>query len=109
VYAQLTYFGPTRDAEVLDARDRASRDRIEPAIAGDPQMQDELVSLSVLRAPDGSEVVISVTRSEAGLARAQQVVMNTELLAGEDPALLPGPDRIEVYQVRELSTRTVTA
>jgi hypothetical protein len=72
-------------------------------------MQDELVSLLVLRAPDGSEVIISVTRYEAGLARAQQVVMSSELLPGEDPAQLPGPDRIEVYQVRELSPRTVTA
>jgi len=26
--------------------------------------------------------------------------MATELLPGEDPALLPGPDRIELYPVR---------
>jgi hypothetical protein len=64
-------------------------------------MQDELVSLLLLRAPDGSEVVVSVTRSEAGLARAQEVVMSTELLPGEDPELLRGPARIEVYEVRE--------
>jgi hypothetical protein len=25
--------------------------------------------------------------------------MNTELLPGEDPALLPGPDRLELYPV----------
>ena len=27
------------------------------------------------------------------------MIMGTELLPGEDPALLPGPDRIERYQV----------
>ncbi len=28
--------------------------------------------------------------------------MSTELLPGEDPALLPGPDRIELYAVTEV-------
>jgi len=30
------------------------------------------------------------------IARA---VMSTELMPGEDPALLPGPDRIEIHHV----------
>jgi hypothetical protein len=109
VHAQLTYFGPTDDADVLAARDRAREGRIRPAIEDDPQLRDELVALLVLRAPDGGEVVVSVTRSEAGLARGQEVVMSTELLPGEDPALLPGPDRIEIYQVLELRTRPEVA
>jgi hypothetical protein len=110
VYAQLSYFPPTRDADVLAARDRARRERIEPAVTDAPELRDELVSLLVLRAPDGGEVIVSVTRSEAGLARAQEVVMSTELLPGEDPELLPGPDRIEVYEVAAARTRTaVTA
>ena len=44
MYAQLTYFGPTRDAAVPGARDRASRERIRPAIENDPQIQDELAA-----------------------------------------------------------------
>jgi hypothetical protein len=107
VYAQLSYFAPTRDAEVLAARDRASRERIEPAVTNAAHLRDELVSLLVLRAPDGGEVIVAVTRSAAGLARLQAVVTATELLPGEDPELLPGPDRIEVYEVA--AARTTTA
>ena len=33
------------------------------------------------------------------LLDAQKAIMSTELLPGEDPALLPGPDRVELYPV----------
>lgn len=105
MYAQLSYFDGPRSAELVAAAERAGRERIGPAIEADPQMQDELVALHVLRQPDGGEVVVSLTQTEAGLARAQQVILGTELLPGEDPALLPGPDRIEVYAVVESRSR----
>jgi hypothetical protein len=29
----------------------------------------------------------------------QQAIMSTDLLPGEDPALLPGPDRVDLHRV----------
>ncbi len=40
---------------------------------------------------------------------AQRLVMSTELLPGQDPALLPGPDRVETYDVVFAHTPDVTA
>lgn len=42
-------------------------------------------------------------------ATAQRLVMSTELLPGQDPALLPGPDRVETYDVVFAHTPDVTA
>jgi hypothetical protein len=99
MYAQLAFFDGPRSPELVSAGDRAGRDRIGPALENDPQLRDELVSVMVLRKPDGAQVIVIVTRSEQGLTRHRQVVREAKLLPGEDPALLPGPDRIETYQV----------
>ncbi len=99
MYAQLTYFDGPRSAELVAASERAGRERISPAITADPRLKDELVALYVLRQPNGGEVIVSIVQSEDALRYAQQVIMNTELLPGEDPALLPGPDRVEIYEV----------
>ncbi len=107
MYAQLTYFdGPRTDEQVAATR-RAGLERIEPAIKADDELSDQLVATYVLAAPDGGEVVINIVKTEAALRRAQQVVMSTELLPGEDAALLPGPDRVEVYGVVHADTYTV--
>jgi hypothetical protein len=107
MYAQLTYFdGPRTDEQVAASR-RAGNDRIEPAIKADAELADQLVATYVLAAPDGGEIVINIVRSEAALRRAQQVIMSTSLLPGEDAALLPGPDRIEVCRVVHADTYAV--
>lgn len=95
MYAQLTYFDGPRTPEQLAAEDFADRERLVPAISklGQP------FRVYLLRRDDGSTVVISIAESEQALLDAQKAVMATELLAGEDPALLPGPDRIELYPV----------
>lgn len=98
---QLVFLDGPRSAELVDASERAGRERIMPAIEADEQLRDELVALFVLRRPDGGEVVVTITRSEAGLERGHEVIRGTELLPGEDPALLPGPDRVERYEVVE--------
>jgi hypothetical protein len=41
-------------------------------------------------------------QSAEGLDLVQELVMSSELLPGEDPALLPGPDRVDVYTVTEM-------
>jgi hypothetical protein len=99
MYAQLTYFDGPRSAELVAASERAGRERISPAVTADPRLKEELVALYVLRQPNGGEVMVAIVQSEDTLRHAQQVIMNTELLSGEDPALLPGPDRVEIYQV----------
>jgi hypothetical protein len=95
MYAQLTYFDGPRTPEQLAADDFAARERILPALSklGHP------VRLYLLRRHDGSEIVVLIADSEQALLDAQKAIMSTGLLPGEDPALLPGPDRIELYPV----------
>ncbi len=101
MYAQATFFDGPRSAEVVRAAEHAGRDRLQPAVEADPQMREELVSLLVLRQNDGGELVLAITRTEAGLDRANEVIMGTELLPDEDPSLLSDPSRIERYRVVE--------
>jgi hypothetical protein len=95
MYAQLTYFDGPRTPQQVAADDFAARERIVPAVSklGHP------FRIYLLRRPDGSQVVVSVADSEQALLDAQKAIMGTALLPGEDPALLPGPDRIELYPV----------
>ena len=53
----------------------------------------------MLRRLDGGEVVIVIAQSAEMLAHGREVIMSTELLPGEDPALLREPDRVEVLEV----------
>jgi hypothetical protein len=107
MYAQLTYFDGPRSPEQLAAADFAARERILPAVTslGQP------IRVFLLRRDDGSQVVIVIADSEQVLLDAQKAIMATELLPGEDPALLPGPDKIELYpvlDVRDLNPATTT-
>jgi hypothetical protein len=58
-----------------------------------------LVGTYALRGPDLGSVVIILATSVQSLDAIARAVMSTELLPGEDPALLPGPDRIEIHHV----------
>jgi hypothetical protein len=95
MYAQLTYFDGPRTPEQVAAADFAGRNRIEPAV----RQLGQPFRVYVLRRDDGSEVVVSIADSEQALLDAQKAILGSELLPGEDPALLPGPDRIELYPV----------
>ena len=94
----LTFEG-SRSAEMLAADDRAGRDRLGPAILAHPRMREEFVSLCVLRQPGGRQKIVITTRSETGLRLLQDIVSSSELLPGEDTALLPGPDSVEIFDV----------
>ena len=98
MHAQLTYFDGPRTPEQLAAADFAARERIHPAVS----QLGEAVRVYRLRRDDGSEVVIVIAESEQVLLDGQKAIMGTELLPGEDPALLPGPDRIELYPVLDV-------
>ena len=101
MYAQLTYFDGPRTPEALAAHDFAARERIQPAVTG----LGHSFRVYVLRRDDGSQVVVSISDTEQALLDAQKAIVGTELLPGEDPALLRGPDRIELYPV--ISTQDV--
>ena len=94
-YARFMYFDGPRAPEQAAAEDLAGRQRIWPAIRN----LSGLVAIYVLRGRDLGSVVITLTTSAETLDAAARAVMSTELLPGEDPALLPGPDRIEIHHV----------
>ena len=104
MYAQLGYFDGPRTAEQLAAAERATRERLWPALERDPALMAELVANYVFRQPDGGEVVVTIGKTLDALNRGFELVASTELLPGEDPALLPGPDRVEVYEVVDART-----
>ena len=94
-YARLMYFDGPRAPEQAAAEDLAGQRRIRPAIRG----LSGLVGGYVLRGPDLGSVVITLATSVETLDAVARVVMSTELMPGEDLALLPGPDRIEIHHV----------
>jgi hypothetical protein len=98
MHAQLTYFDGPRTPEQVAAHDFASRERIRPAVSD----LGHRFRVYRLRRDDGSEIVVTIADSEQDLLDAQKAIMSTELLPGEDRALLTGPDRIELYPVLEV-------
>jgi hypothetical protein len=94
-YARLLYFDGPRTPEQITAADFGARQRVWPAIRD----LDGLVSMSVLQTRDLGYVVITFATSVETLDAAGRAVMATELLPGEDLALLPGPDRMEIHHV----------
>jgi hypothetical protein len=94
-YARLVCFDGPRAPEQTAAEDLAGRQRIWPAIRG----LSGLVGIYVLRGGDLSSVIVTLATSVETLDAGQRAVMATELTPGEDPALLPGPDRVEIHRV----------
>ncbi len=95
MYAQFTYFDGPHSPEQIAAHDFASTRRILPAVSE----LGHSFRVYRLRRDDGSGVVVVIGDSEQDLLDAQKAIMSTELLPGEEPALLAGPDRVELYPV----------
>ena len=93
--ARLLYFDGPRAPEQVAAADLAGRRRIWPAICG----LGGLVGIYVLLGHDLGSVVVTLATSVDTLDAAERAVMATGLAPGEDPALLPGPDRVEIHRV----------
>src|SRR4051794_30580017 len=94
-YAQLVYFDGPRTAEWSTAVLRADRERIDPAVRDLPGA----VRTLVLVGDDNAHLVVSLTTDVTALELARQRIMATELLPWEEPALLTGPDRINLHRV----------
>ena len=97
--AQIAYFDGPRSPEIVDASERAGRERIMPAVSADHEIRAGHRGTFVLRQPDGTQLVLVLADSAATLDRGDAVITATPLLPGEDPALLTGPDRVERYEV----------
>ena len=92
--AQVTWFDGPRSAAQLDAMRRAGDERIQPAVERVPGHAGTYV---LCHPEDSAMVVITLATSTGALNEIADAVFGTSLLPGEDPALLTGPDRIEVY------------
>ena len=86
-------------AEQIAAAERANRERIEPLLNAHPDIRADLVATYHLRQEDGGGAVLVLSGSEATLDKAMGLIDSSELLPGEDPALLPGPSRLRRYLV----------
>ncbi len=78
-----------------DAAERGGRDRIWPAVRG----IDGIVGTLAMRSADDRIVVVGLATGTETQAQVQRTVMATPLLPDEDPALLPGYDRIDTGRV----------
>jgi hypothetical protein len=101
--AQVMQFNGPRSAELLAAADRASKERLGPIMMAHPRVREEFVGLLTLRQPTGEQLTVLIMQTAEGLDLVRELIMSSELLPGEDPALLPGPDRVDVYDVTEMT------
>jgi hypothetical protein len=101
--AGVVYFdGPLSDARVAAGR-RAHADRLRPALRDLPGL---VRTISLWHADERKVAVVSLATSLDHLEAGGRAVNSTELLPGEDPALLPGPDRVDIHRVAACATPT---
>jgi hypothetical protein len=94
-YAQVTWFDGPRSPVQVAADDWAGRERIWPAVSAVAGS----VGAWILRADGRGMVVVAFATSIGTFEQIQRAIMGTELLPGEDPALLAGPDRQDIHRV----------
>jgi hypothetical protein len=94
-YVQLTEFTGPRSPEWVASHLRAGRERIWPAVRTVPGAVGALTGV----ADDGSAVTLALAESRESLGQAVRAILSTELLPGERPELLTGPDRIEIQRI----------
>jgi hypothetical protein len=95
LFAEVTWLNGTGDPAVAQAAERGGRERINPAIRD----VDGLVGVLVFRSADDRIVVVGLATGLETHTEVQHRIGHTQLLPGEDPALLPGPDRLELGRV----------
>lgn len=94
-YLQQASFDGPRTPRWTAAFDRAGAERIWPAVRDLPGIVATLAG----RADDGATVMYLLAETVEALDAATGRVLSTSLLPGEDPALLTGPDRVEVHRL----------
>lgn len=97
MHVQIMLWEGPRSAAAVEASARAGRERIAPLIDAHPELRERLLGGFRAVGSDGVELVVELARDEAALDELGRLVMTSELVPGEDPALLRGPDRIQRY------------
>jgi len=95
LFGQLTWLNGVGDPAVAEAAERGGRERINPAVRD----VDGLVGVLALRSADHRIVVVATATAREAHTEVQRRIARTPLLPGEDPALLPGFDRVELGRV----------
>lgn len=95
MHVQVMLFDGPRSDEAVEAARRAGRERIAPLISSHPDLRTGLLGGFRGVGPDGAECVVVLARDAAALDTLGHLVMTSELLPGEDPTLLTGPNRID--------------
>ncbi|HXV92316.1 MAG TPA: hypothetical protein VD813_03370 [Pseudonocardia sp.] len=96
VASVLTFTGPVSEA-VEEAGERAYRDRVNPGVAGHP---GGVRMLSLWQPELRRQVVIVLATSVEAVEAGERRIGSLPLLPGEDVALLPGPDHVELFRVQ---------
>ena len=94
-YVQLTRFEGPRSADWSTNFELSSRKRIWPVIRAVPGITSALLC----RGADGGALAVTLATSIEALEAALTAILSTELLPDEDPALLTGPDRVDVQRL----------
>lgn len=94
-FAQVIWLNGPRSEEQAAADERSGAERIWPAVKQVPGVVRIISSV----ADDRAAAVLLLTTDVEAIDRAQQTAWSTTLLPGEDPALLQGPDRIDICAV----------
>jgi hypothetical protein len=92
--AQVLWFDGPLSAAQVDAMRRAGEERIQPAV---DKVSGHAGTYVLCHTEDSAVVVIVLATSTDALNRIAEAALSTCLLPGEDPALLTGADRIELY------------
>ena len=93
---QVDWYDGPRSAAQHEAMRRGGQDRIAPAIRNLPGLARVYV---LFHAEHSAVAILTLATSTETLEQIAEVVVGTALLPGEDPALLDGPTRVEVYRV----------
>ena len=93
---KVSWFDGPRSAVQNEAARRAGEERIRPAVENVPGF---VMTYVLVRPADSALVIVELATSTEVLDRMADAVFSTSLLPGEDPALLSGPDRVELYRV----------
>ncbi|GEL21334.1 hypothetical protein PSU4_02880 [Pseudonocardia sulfidoxydans NBRC 16205] len=101
VAAVVTFSGPMPPA-VREAADRADHDRIGPAMAARATSTGRVLRL--WQEDQQRKVVVVFAVDQPTLHDGFRTIEALELLPGEDPALLPGPDHVEIFEVTAVTS-----
>ena len=93
---KVSWFDGPRSAVENEAARRAGDERIRPAVENVPGF---VMTYVLVRPEDSALVIVELATSTEVLDRMADAVFSTSLLPGEDPALLNGPDRVELYRL----------